>query len=894
MALLAIAASCPFVQAQSAGYAGPTSAVGSSSFGSSTTLAQSGTSEREIVRRQQQAREAIQLLEEGRQAYKDAKYTIALEKYRASWDRIPKAPATVKQQQFIIQSIGDASIAVAMQYAKNGRYDDARQLLLGVLDRDPSNKRAKRELTLLNDPIRNNPALTPAHIRNVNEVTRRLELGWAAYDLGKFDEAYSHFSSVKELDPYNIAAEKGKQAVNKRRMSFYENEQVTVRTEALTAAAALWSNTSAEGVSDIDLGGVGEATPISDATLRNSENLSKLEIPKVSFEDTPIEEALAFLRGEARKQGIALNFVYEKPQAPAVTAADPSEGDDPDEEDPDEEDPDEAGPVASAAPIPPAIIPNLMLDNATSGQELLALMCSQAGCQYRIEDNAIVIYQTGVGVERMFRRQWKVTRGFLDGAGGDGGEDVEDDPFADGDGGGGASRRRIDPVAALKSMGVSFPKGAKASYSTSTGQLTVFNTPDNLDAVEDNVAYYRGKLPQMIKVLTKFVEIEETNQEELSFDWVINPFSVNNSGSTFVGGGSALGDSGVDNFIENGGAGFGNNYGGNGSWPISDNAASVTSGNRSGTSAVSGNLLDSFIQSGSTQSAVSDSSAPGILSLTGIFDSGSYQMIMRGLSQKKGVDIMSAPSLVARPGDLDFTPDPDPLASDPTADDGAAKIEVVRRFMYPVLYDPPELGSSTSNNNNNNNGYSGGGMPVASPANPSEWAVEHVGIILRFKVDELEGEDIIKFNRFELRVVDFEGFINFGSPITAGIANENDIEQVLLTENRIDMPIFGRRYINSNPCIYDGHTIGIGGLIEDSVQKVEDKVPILGDIPLVGRLFRSEAESTVRKNLMVFVTAEKIDPTGKPTRQRTRGTGDAPSAASAPGLFPPTDGLAQP
>ncbi|MBE6418496.1 MAG: type II and III secretion system protein, partial [Akkermansiaceae bacterium] len=101
-------------------------------------------------------------------------------------------------------------------------------------------------------------------------------------------------------------------------------------------------------------------------------------------------------------------------------------------------------------------------------------------------------------------------------------------------------------------------------------------------------------------------------------------------------------------------------------------------------------------------------------------------------------------------------------------------------------------------------------------------------------------------------------------------------------------------YINSNPCIYDGHTIAIGGMIEDNVQKVEDKVPVFGDLPLIGRFFRSNAESHVRKNLMIFVTAEKIDPTGKPTRQRDLGTNDAPTAGNTtPSLFP-DDGLANP
>ena len=82
-------------------------------------------------------------------------------------------------------------------------------------------------------------------------------------------------------------------------------------------------------------------------------------------------------------------------------------------------------------------------------------------------------------------------------------------------------------------------------------------------------------------------------------------------------------------------------------------------------------------------------------------------------------------------------------------------------------------------------------------------------------------------------------------------------------------------------------------MIQDEVQKVEDKVPVFGDLPLIGRLFRSNAESHIRKNLMVFVTADIIDPFGKPMRKRDTGTTAAGSGSSIPGLFP-DDGLVNP
>jgi general secretion pathway protein D len=52
--------------------------------------------------------------------------------------------------------------------------------------------------------------------------------------------------------------------------------------------------------------------------------------------------------------------------------------------------------------------------------------------------------------------------------------------------------------------------------------------------------------------------------------------------------------------------------------------------------------------------------------------------------------------------------------------------------------------------------------------------------------------------------------------------------------------------------------------MREDVQKVQDKVPILGDIPLAGRLFRSNVDQHIKRNLLMFVTAGLLDPAGQP------------------------------
>ena len=109
-------------------------------------------------------------------------------------------------------------------------------------------------------------------------------------------------------------------------------------------------------------------------------------------------------------------------------------------------------------------------------------------------------------------------------------------------------------------------------------------------------------------------------------------------------------------------------------------------------------------------------------------------------------------------------------------------------------------------------------------------------------------------------VVEFDGFVNYGSEISAaGTDALGNPTQITVTDNRIDLPIFSTRRAKTNVTIYDGATVALGGLIREDVQEVHDKVPIVGDLPYVGRLFRSSSEQHLRRNLVIFVTTRLID-----------------------------------
>jgi general secretion pathway protein D len=69
-----------------------------------------------------------------------------------------------------------------------------------------------------------------------------------------------------------------------------------------------------------------------------------------------------------------------------------------------------------------------------------------------------------------------------------------------------------------------------------------------------------------------------------------------------------------------------------------------------------------------------------------------------------------------------------------------------------------------------------------------------------------------------------------------------------------DNPIFSRRQVRSQVQLRDGQTVLIGGILKESESKVKRKFPLLGDIPLIGALFTSIDNTTVREELLVFIT----------------------------------------
>lgn len=75
----------------------------------------------------------------------------------------------------------------------------------------------------------------------------------------------------------------------------------------------------------------------------------------------------------------------------------------------------------------------------------------------------------------------------------------------------------------------------------------------------------------------------------------------------------------------------------------------------------------------------------------------------------------------------------------------------------------------------------------------------------------------------------------------------------------VTSPIIDTRTLESNVLIKSGDTLAIGGLMQDEVIKSRSKVPVLGDVPILGYAFQQRQNQRVKRNLLVFVTPSIID-----------------------------------
>jgi general secretion pathway protein D len=110
-------------------------------------------------------------------------------------------------------------------------------------------------------------------------------------------------------------------------------------------------------------------------------------------------------------------------------------------------------------------------------------------------------------------------------------------------------------------------------------------------------------------------------------------------------------------------------------------------------------------------------------------------------------------------------------------------------------------------------------------------------------------------------VTAFSGYDNPSEVLSSGVISSGTFPGGLVQIPTV-LPRFQVRQVVSTVNVWDGQTVVLGGLLFETVQTIKDQIPMLGDLPLVGRFFRNESKITEKKNLLIFVTPLLIDPAG--------------------------------
>ncbi|MDQ2076663.1 type II secretion system secretin GspD [Marinimicrobium sp. ABcell2] len=97
--------------------------------------------------------------------------------------------------------------------------------------------------------------------------------------------------------------------------------------------------------------------------------------------------------------------------------------------------------------------------------------------------------------------------------------------------------------------------------------------------------------------------------------------------------------------------------------------------------------------------------------------------------------------------------------------------------------------------------------------------------------------------------------INEGDSIVLNISQE---VSSLSNIDSADGPITNQRKLQTQVLTADGETVVLGGMIQDDVQTSQQKVPFLGDIPILGHLFRNQTNRTSKTNLLIFIRATVV------------------------------------
>jgi len=394
----------------------------------------------------------------------------------------------------------------------------------------------------------------------------------------------------------------------------------------------------------------------------------------------------------------------------------------------------------------------------------------------------------------------------------------------------------------LVELGVVFPNGAYAVYNRSTSILKVLNNAEMLDLIGQLISASEEET-LLIQVGVRLIEI---NQNDLDSITMNSKFGTAALGVALPAALTPTG-TGATNFTSAGGVG------------VNGQLNQIQ-----GTGLLANNNLTAFLSPGVLAGTNSNASYDlNTMTLGGFLNTMQFSSLISAISQKNSANVLANPSLVLKRGQQ-------------------GKLSSIQEFKYVKEYSDPQSSVAQIT--------VVGGATVPGPETvlgsyPSQISdVVPIGVELGVKPDVIGSDRVL----LELQPTfqDFEGNINYGANIFSVYASRPNspiipaTNQVLIITNVINQPVFVKREVKLAPIeVSDGYTLLLGGLLREDIQNVDEKVPLLGDLPVFGRMFQGKTEQAIKKNTLIFVTPRILDVSGQPLNP----TAGSPTTASASG-----------
>jgi general secretion pathway protein D len=463
---------------------------------------------------------------------------------------------------------------------------------------------------------------------------------------------------------------------------------------------------------------------------------------------------------------------------------------------------------------------SITLDNVPLS-ELLTYITQQTNLSFSIEDYAVYLRPSIDEGEPLTVRTFLIPPNFFTGPSLTVTASTTNDPSATT-----IQSISINVVDELTAKGITFPAGATATFLRGSSKLVVRDTSDQLDRIATLIENLSKPTPQ-IQIEAKIAEFNQDAIKGLSFNYQIGFDAINSALGNFTsfGTSTALRTPAYESGVGNGGLAPDSING-----LIQENASSSVNFPITGT-AVAPNTTNE-------------------IEIGAILDGVGLAAVIDAINNLKGTSLISAPSVTTQNG-------------------LKANIDIVREFPYPSSFERPRI--STNFGLAYSSGTEFGELQLAIPPTPREFVTQPLGVSLEVTPTTYPDQRI-DLDITKAQVVDFDGFINYGVPITARLNPDSPPRNepgTVITAGTINQPVFNLRSVVTNLQVLDGQTAMLGGLMTENTQEINDKVPVLGDLPLVGRLFQSKVSERTKKNLLIFITAKLIRSNGKPQYVRT-------------------------